>query len=161
MSKNYTTVYFSQTASCKKKSRLTTKKSHNISSNYFIFLEGGDELFIVSRNYIVLPVTDPNGNNVIFHSLKQTEPSKYSFADAARVYFMMIDWCIQHDGTSPGIVIVFDVTGLRFGHLTKLSLSLIHKILIYIQVIISAVFTVTSVTMTFRVSLKVYSVYCY
>ncbi|KDR18315.1 alpha-tocopherol transfer protein-like [Zootermopsis nevadensis] len=84
-------------------------------------------------NYIVLPVTDPNGNNVIFHSLKQTEPSKYSFADAARVYFMMIDWCIQHDGTSPGIVIVFDVTGLRFGHLTKLSLSLIHKILIYIQ----------------------------
>jgi len=49
---------------------------------------------------------------------------------------MMIDFCIQHEGTSPGIILMFDVAGVRFGHLARLSLSLMHKILVYVQVVI-------------------------
>jgi hypothetical protein len=91
--------------------------------------------FDCSRNYIELPVRDTNGCHIIFHSLKENEPSKYCFSDAARVYFMMIDMCIQHEGTSPGIILIFDAMGFKFGHILRLSLSLVHKIIIYLQVI--------------------------
>ncbi|XP_069679999.1 alpha-tocopherol transfer protein-like isoform X3 [Periplaneta americana] len=84
-------------------------------------------------NLAELPVKDPNGYHILFHSLKQTEPSKYIFADAARVYLMMIDICIKHEGPSPGIVLLFDLTGVKFGHLRRLSLSLIRKFLVYLQ----------------------------
>ncbi|XP_069679998.1 retinol-binding protein pinta-like isoform X2 [Periplaneta americana] len=85
-------------------------------------------------NLAELPVKDPNGYHILFHSLKQTEPSKYIFADAARVYLMMIDICIKHEGPSPGIVLLFDLTGVKFGHLRRLSLSLIRKFLVYLQI---------------------------
>jgi hypothetical protein len=88
-----------------------------------------------SRNYIELPVKDPNGCHIMFHSFKENEPSKYCFSDAARVYFMMIDKCIQLSGTSSGIIFVFDAVGFKFGHILRLNLSLIHKIIVYVQVI--------------------------
>lgn len=84
-------------------------------------------------NCIELPVKDPNGYNILFHSLKQSDPSKYNLADSARLYFMMMDWCIRCEGTTSGIVLFFDVSGVRFGHLIRLSLSLVHKILTYVQ----------------------------
>ncbi|PNF19141.1 hypothetical protein B7P43_G09788 [Cryptotermes secundus] len=84
-------------------------------------------------NYIQLPVRDPNGHHIIFHSLKENEPSKYCFSDAARIYFMMADMCIQRDSTSPGTIIVFDAKGFKFGHIIRLNLSLVHKILTYVQ----------------------------
>lgn len=49
---------------------------------------------------------------------------------------MMADLCIQRDSTSPGIIIVFDAIGFKFGHIIRLNLSLVHKILTYVQVIL-------------------------
>jgi hypothetical protein len=48
---------------------------------------------------------------------------------------MMTDMCIQHDGTSSGIILIFDAMGFKFGHILRLSLSLVHKTLVYVQVI--------------------------
>ncbi|GFG35174.1 hypothetical protein Cfor_12750 [Coptotermes formosanus] len=82
---------------------------------------------------IELPVKDPNGYNILFHSLKESAPSEYILADSARLYFMMVDWCIRCEGTPSGISLMFDASGVKFGHLIRLSLSLVHKILTYVQ----------------------------
>jgi len=49
---------------------------------------------------------------------------------------MMMDWCICCERTPSGIILIFDASNMRFGHLIRLSLSLVHRILTYVQVII-------------------------
>ena len=81
-----------------------------------------------------LPCTDDNGYHIIFHGFTDTEPSNYTFAPALKVFLMLVDVCLVRNGTCPGLVFILDSAGLRFGHILRLSLSLIKRALAYIQV---------------------------
>lgn len=84
-------------------------------------------------NYVELPVRDDNGYHIIYHSLRDPQPSKYVFPVALKVFFMLIDSCIVYNGTCPGIVFLLDARGVRLGHIMQLSISLVRKGFKYLQ----------------------------
>ncbi|XP_046660580.1 alpha-tocopherol transfer protein-like isoform X1 [Homalodisca vitripennis] len=84
-------------------------------------------------HYACLPVKDPNGYQIIFHRLHQTEPRQYVFNDGVKLLSMAIDACLQAEGTVPGYIFLFDMKGVRLGHLTRLSISSLKKFFLYIQ----------------------------
>jgi len=83
--------------------------------------------------YGCLPAKDPHGYQIIFHRLKIFEPRQYVFNDGVKLLSMAIDACLQAEGTVPGYVFLFDMKGVRLGHVTRLSLSSIKKFFLYIQ----------------------------
>ncbi|XP_023248396.1 alpha-tocopherol transfer protein-like [Copidosoma floridanum] len=84
-------------------------------------------------NYCRLPRPDKDGNIVVFHSLRDTNPSAYVFNTAVKVLFMMMDACLYHDGCTPGYVFLFDMKGVRISHLTRLSITGIRRFFEYLQ----------------------------
>ncbi|KAL1453849.1 hypothetical protein WDU94_010159 [Cyamophila willieti] len=75
----------------------------------------------------------PQGYQVIFHRLHQNEPSKYVFQDSVKILSMSIDACLHVEGTVPGYIFLFDMAGVRLGHLLRLNLGLLSKFFQYIQ----------------------------
>ena len=71
---------------------------------------------------------------VIFHRLNQYEPSKYVFADGVKLLTMTMEAVQVTEGAIPGYLILFDMTGVRLGHLTRLSIGLLRKFFQFIQV---------------------------
>lgn len=76
----------------------------------------------------------PEGYQIIFHRLSQYEPSKYVFPDGVKVLNMTMEAARYHTGPQKGYYILFDMTGVRLGHLTRLNLGLLRKFFAYIQV---------------------------
>lgn len=81
----------------------------------------------------VFPNMTPEGYQIIFHRLSQYEPSKYVFADGVKVLNMTMESARYHTGPQKGYYILFDMTGVRLGHLTRLNLGLLRKFFAYIQ----------------------------
>ncbi|XP_022187145.1 alpha-tocopherol transfer protein-like isoform X4 [Nilaparvata lugens] len=84
-------------------------------------------------HYNCLPVKDPNGYQIIYHKLQQFEAGKYTFNDGVKVLSMAIDACLSVEGTVPGYIFLFDMKGVRLGHLTRLSISSLRKFFLYLQ----------------------------
>ncbi|XP_015520369.1 alpha-tocopherol transfer protein-like [Neodiprion pinetum] len=83
--------------------------------------------------FVGLPVPDPQGNRIIFHRLADSRPSQYIFNDGIKLLAMAVDASLYSDGCSPGYIFLFDMQGVRLGHLTRLSVSSIRKFFEYIQ----------------------------
>lgn len=81
----------------------------------------------------VFPNATPEGYQIIFHRLSQYEPSKYVFADGVKVLNMTMESARYTSGPAKGYYILFDMTGVRLGHLTRLNLGLLRKFFAYIQ----------------------------
>jgi len=83
----------------------------------------------------ILPLngTTPAGYKVLLCRLLRTDPSLYVFADAMKVFTMITDVWLYLEGSAPGHVIVLDMAGVSFGHVTRLSLGVMKKILFYLQ----------------------------
>ncbi|KAI5695673.1 hypothetical protein M8J75_001756 [Diaphorina citri] len=75
----------------------------------------------------------PQGYQVIFHRLQQFEPSKYVFQDSVRLLAMSIDACLHVEGTVPGYIFLFDMAGVRLGHVLRLSVGQLSKFFLYLQ----------------------------
>lgn len=75
----------------------------------------------------------PQGYQVIFHRLQQFEPSKYIFQDSVKILSMSIDACLHVEGTVPGYIFLFDMTGVRLGHLLRLNVGQMSKFFLYLQ----------------------------
>ncbi|KAG7303323.1 hypothetical protein JYU34_011813, partial [Plutella xylostella] len=80
-----------------------------------------------------LPEKSTEGYDVIFHRLRLTEPSKYHLEPGCKLLFMTVDACLSKRGPQPGYIFLFDMTGVKFGHLTRVSLSTLRKFFAYIQ----------------------------
>ncbi|KAK7861951.1 hypothetical protein R5R35_006320 [Gryllus longicercus] len=83
--------------------------------------------------FCIIPERDPNGYVIIFHKLKITEPSAYVFNDGVKLLQMTADCALHLHGTVPGMVMFFDASGVRLGHLTRVSLFAMRKFFQYIQ----------------------------
>lgn len=88
----------------------------------------------ISRDNAVFPKLTPQGYQIIFHRLSQYEPSKYVFADGVKVLNMTMEAARCTTGPQRGYYILFDMTGVKLGHLTRLNLGLLKKFFAYIQV---------------------------
>lgn len=85
------------------------------------------------REFVMLPVPDPNGYSIIFHRLRDTRASKFFLNDAIKLMMMTVDGNLYNDGCSPGYIFLFDMAGVNIAHLTRMSIGSIRKLFEYVQ----------------------------
>lgn len=83
---------------------------------------------------VSLPNKTPEGYHILVYRLQDTDPSKVNFAEAVKTFAMFNDVRISEDGIAKGYIVVFDMKGLRIGHLTKIQLGPMRAFMSYIQV---------------------------
>lgn len=101
---------------------------------FFVALSIDNKRVRVCRDYGCLPTRNPDGYQIIYHKLRLFEANKYVFNDGVRLLVMAVDACAKVDGTCPGYIFLFDMRGVRLGHLTRLSISSLRKFFTFIQV---------------------------
>ncbi|XP_067015217.2 alpha-tocopherol transfer protein-like [Anabrus simplex] len=80
-----------------------------------------------------LPSSTPEGYKVMLCRLMDLDPSHYDLAETIKVFLMISDLWQMSEGTAPGFVIAFDMDGVAFGHLTRLSIGPFKKFFYYLQ----------------------------
>lgn len=75
----------------------------------------------------------PEGYAVSYMKLIDCNPDKYVFNDQIRAFDMAIMVNLATHGTYNGVIMVIDMEGAVFGHLTKLSVITMKKFLYYLQ----------------------------
>ncbi|XP_014473999.1 PREDICTED: alpha-tocopherol transfer protein-like isoform X2 [Dinoponera quadriceps] len=70
---------------------------------------------------------------MIFGKLLDTNPSRYNYVETLKYLFMTCEVQNITEGTSSGQVIVFDATGFSLGHVGRMNLMLLKKILFFVQ----------------------------
>ncbi|XP_057342254.1 alpha-tocopherol transfer protein-like isoform X1 [Microplitis mediator] len=83
--------------------------------------------------FVSLPKRDQNGNQIIFHRLADTRPNQYMFDDGIKLLQMSVDASLYNEGCAPGYIFLFDMQGVRLGHLTRLSITSIRRFFEYLQ----------------------------
>lgn len=81
-----------------------------------------------------LPIKTKEGYKVLCYRLSDTDPSKVNFANAVKAFCMFNDMMISQDTIIEGYIVVFDMKGLRLGHLAKIQLGALRTFMAYIQV---------------------------
>lgn len=61
------------------------------------------------------------------------DPSKFDYLECTKYLFMTCEVQNMIQGTSEGQVIIFDTSGLSFGHIVHVNLMIVKKILYYVQ----------------------------
>lgn len=83
---------------------------------------------------VAMPNQTPEGYNILIYRLVDTDPSKINFADAIKAFAMFNDVRISEDGQAKGYIVVFDMKGLKLGHLARIQLNPMRIFMSYIQV---------------------------
>ncbi|XP_061722480.1 alpha-tocopherol transfer protein-like isoform X1 [Cydia pomonella] len=98
------------------------KNSPDMFDNRIVF---SDELkpSTEALEFSFFPEKSVDGYDVIYHRLHYTEPSKYHLEPGCKLLFMTVDACLCKRGPTPGYIFLFDMRGVRLGHLTRVSLS--------------------------------------
>lgn len=73
------------------------------------------------------------GYIVTFGKLLDPDPSKFDYLECMKYLFMTCEVQNVIRGTSEGLVIIMDASGLSFGHIARLNLMNLKKILYYVQ----------------------------
>lgn len=81
-----------------------------------------------------LPKPTPEGYRVYIYKLRDTDPSKFNYADSIKAMIMYSDIRCSEDGIVPGYIITCDSKGFSMSHLTKISLGILRVFMKYIQV---------------------------
>lgn len=90
--------------------------------------------FNLSRQMVGMPKQTPEGYNILIYRLSNTDPSKMHFGDALKAFCMFNDVRLSEDGISEGYIVVFDMKGLRLGHLARVQFGPLKAYMNYIQV---------------------------
>lgn len=80
-----------------------------------------------------MPKTTPEGYKLLIYRLVDTDPSKVVFSDCMKAFCMFNDVCLSNDILANGYVVVFDMKGVRLGHLTRIQLGPLRAFMSYIQ----------------------------
>ncbi|XP_045770008.1 alpha-tocopherol transfer protein-like isoform X2 [Maniola jurtina] len=88
---------------------------------------------VEALEFAFLPEKSCQGYDLIYHRLHNTEPSKYHLEPGCKILFMTVDACLSKRGPQPGHIFLFDMQGVKLGHLTRVSLSSLRKFFQYVQ----------------------------
>ncbi|XP_075984157.1 alpha-tocopherol transfer protein-like [Anticarsia gemmatalis] len=80
-----------------------------------------------------LPTRSREGDGVFYCRLLDYEPRNFDFARSLRSVMMILDLWQYEEGTWPGFVLIFDLDGLKLGHLTRLDVQTIQQFLYFLQ----------------------------
>ncbi|KAJ3618113.1 hypothetical protein MTP99_006144 [Tenebrio molitor] len=90
-----------------------------------------EELSVGSIN--VLPKKTPEGYAVIWMKLRDPAPEHYRCVNQINLLDLIMMLNLHQKGTCNGVLALFDMKGLSFGHLTRFNLVAIKKHLFYVQ----------------------------
>lgn len=82
---------------------------------------------------VAVPKPTVDGYHILIYRLVDFEPSRLNFADAVKAFCMFNDYRISRDGLTAGYVVVFDMKGIRLGHLSRVQLGAMRAFMSYIQ----------------------------
>lgn len=82
---------------------------------------------------VAMPKRTPEGYHILIYRLVDTDPAKLNFADAVKGFCMFNDYRISCDGLAAGYVVVFDMKGIRLGHLSRVQIGAMRTFMAYIQ----------------------------
>lgn len=83
--------------------------------------------------FCTLPKLTNKGYAVLFAKLTNFETSQFVLDDAIKLLFMVVDSHLKQKGLLPGLIFLFDMTGVSLGHLTRINLSSVRKYFNYVQ----------------------------
>uniref|UniRef100_A0A1A9X1J2 CRAL-TRIO domain-containing protein n=1 Tax=Glossina brevipalpis TaxID=37001 RepID=A0A1A9X1J2_9MUSC len=81
----------------------------------------------------VLPKLTPEGHRVFFAKLIDLNSSNFNFADAIKLYILLLEVFVREDDVRQGYRFVFDVSGITLGHVARLGIMTMKKLLCYLQ----------------------------
>lgn len=73
------------------------------------------------------------GDAVMYCRLLDYDPKNFEFNSKIRSVMMVLDLWQYEEGTWPGLVLIFDLVGLKMGHLPKLELQGLQQFLYFLQ----------------------------
>lgn len=79
-----------------------------------------------------LPKTS-DGNSIVFLRLQNDSSSNYDFDNANKTFFMTLDACLSAHGPQSGLIMLFDMKHVGFGHMTKIKLKTQKAFIEYAQ----------------------------
>lgn len=91
------------------------------------------QLTLSLPHLIRLPKSTVEGYRILMYSIKDNDPTKFNFNDAVKGFCMYNDCVLSEDGFQEGYVVIFDMKGVCFGHLARVSLPAVRCFMAYIQ----------------------------
>lgn len=82
---------------------------------------------------VAMPKKTKDGYEILIYRLIDTDPSKIMFADAIKSFCMFNDIRISEDLLAEGYIVIFDMKGVRLGHITRVQLGPLKSFMAYIQ----------------------------
>lgn len=82
---------------------------------------------------VAMPRRTADGYHILIYRLVDCDPARLQFADAVKAFCMFNDYRISCDGLAEGYVVVFDMKGIRLGHLSRVQLGAMRSFMAYIQ----------------------------
>ncbi|GJQ85280.1 hypothetical protein Trydic_g23179 [Trypoxylus dichotomus] len=80
-----------------------------------------------------LKLRTPAGYQIIFIKFLNLDPSKFIVADFVKSFDMAAMLMLHQEGTAAGHIILADLKGLTFGHVTRLTPTYLMKFFFYLQ----------------------------
>ena len=81
-----------------------------------------------------MPKKTPEGYNILIYRLIDSDPSKLIFSNAVKSFCMFNDYRISEDLLTEGYIVIFDMKGIRLGHVTRVQFGALKTFMNYIQV---------------------------
>ncbi|KAK9754081.1 CRAL/TRIO domain [Popillia japonica] len=87
------------------------------------------------ETFLVAPLKKKthDGYQIIYCKFFNTDANKFVFSDAVKVFDMVILLMLHQLGTAPGYLILGDLAGISFGHMTKFLPTHLMKFFLYFQ----------------------------
>lgn len=82
---------------------------------------------------ISMPKKSKEGYEILIYRLVNTDPSKIMFAEAVKGFCMFNDIRLSEDLLAEGYVVIFDMKGVRLGHISRVQLGPLRSFMSYIQ----------------------------
>lgn len=80
-----------------------------------------------------MPKKTDEGYEILIYRLVDTDPSKIMFSDAIKGFCMFNDIRLSEDILAEGYIVIFDMKGVRFGHISRVQLGPLKSFMAYIQ----------------------------
>ncbi|KYM85150.1 Alpha-tocopherol transfer protein-like protein [Atta colombica] len=81
----------------------------------------------------ILKGTTKEGHKIIYGGLIDNESSHFVFADAVKLFFMIIDLWLYTEGTCNGHVLIIDMKNISLGHVARFNPVTLKKFFYYLQ----------------------------
>lgn len=82
---------------------------------------------------ISLKENSKQGNQIIFNAIMDPDPSHYLFNECTKLLFMISELSVLQKGLTNGFDYIVDVKNVSLGHIGRMNLMGLKKILFYIQ----------------------------